>query len=116
MSQTRPAMPSQSFTELDPYKRYETVAASQTDQVMGGAGAVGDYLEAVLVIPGTTSPGNVLIQDGDDTAITVFTGGATSVSNLVPFSIPLGIYSRTGAWSITTGANVTAIGVGRFTT
>lgn len=94
---------------------YETVAASQTDQAMGAAGATGDLLVGVLVIPATTSPGAVSIKDGGGSAITVFTGGATSVSNLVPFLVPLGIRSTAGAWKITTGANVSAIGVGNFT-
>lgn len=95
---------------------YEWVDAGQTDQVMGtSAATIGDYLAGVLIVPGTTSPGNVLIQDGAGTARTIFTGGAASVSNLVPFFVPLGIKSVSGAWSITTGANVTAIGVGNFT-
>jgi stage V sporulation protein SpoVS len=94
---------------------YETVAASQTNQTIGATGASGDYLAGVLVIPATTSPGNIQIKDGSNTAITVFTGGASSVSNLVPFFIPLGIRSAVGAWQITTGANVSAIGVGDFT-
>jgi hypothetical protein len=38
---------------------YETVAASQTAQVLGGSGATGDYISHLLVIPATTSPGNV---------------------------------------------------------
>ena len=94
---------------------YETVAASQTAQALGATGGLGDYLAGVLVIPATTSPGNILLLDGA-TSITIFTGGATSVSNLVPFFIPLGITSVEGAWKITTGAAVSAIGVGRFTT
>lgn len=94
---------------------YETVAASQTDQVLGGTGAAGDYLESVLVIPATTSPGNVLIQDGSGTEITIFTGGATSVATLHPFSIQIGACSRAGAWSVTTGANVSVICIGHFT-
>jgi hypothetical protein len=94
---------------------YETVAASQTDQALGGTGAAGDYLDGVLVVPATTSPGNVLVQDGSGTEITIFTGGAGSVSNLVPFMIPVGACSRSGAWSITTGANVSVIGIGMFT-
>ena len=95
---------------------YETVAASQTDQVLGGgSGAAGDYLDGVLIIPATTSPGAVQIQDGSGTEITIFTGGAGSVSNLVPFRVPVGACSRAGAWSITTGTNVSAIGVGMFT-
>lgn len=93
---------------------YETVAASQTAQVIGATGAIGDVIEGILVIPGTTSPGNVLLLD-NATSITVFTGGALSVSNLVPFFIPLGIKSVSGAWKITTGTNVTVIAVGNFT-
>src|SRR5215217_2406319 len=62
---------------------YETVAASATDQALGATGATGDYLSGVLVVPATTSPGAVSIKDGAGSAITVFTGGASSVSNLV---------------------------------
>ena len=93
---------------------WETIAAGQTDQVMGASGAAGDYLREILVIPATTSPGNIQIKDGAGSAITVFTGGATSVSNLVPFTISLGL-SCTTSWKITTGANVSAIGIGNFT-
>lgn len=93
---------------------YETVAASQTAQVLGATGATGDFLAGVLVVPATTSPGNVLILD-NATSITVFAGGASSVSNLVPFFIPLGMISVSGAWKITTGANVSCIGIGNFT-
>jgi hypothetical protein len=94
---------------------WETVAASQTDQALGATGATGDYLAGLLVVPATTSPGAISIKDGAGSAITVFTGGATSVSNLVPFFIPLGIISLAGAWKITTGASVSVIGVGNFT-
>jgi hypothetical protein len=93
---------------------YETVAASQTAQVLGATGGAGDYISGLLVIPATTSPGNVLLLD-NATSITVFTGGATSVSNLVPFFIPLGMISVSGAWKVTTGANVSVIGIGNFT-
>jgi len=93
---------------------YETVAASQTAQVLGATGAVGDFLAGLLVIPATTSPGNVILLD-NATSITVFAGGATSVSNLVPFFIPLGMISVSGAWKVTTGANVSVIGIGNFT-
>lgn len=94
---------------------YETVAASQTDQAMGATGAAGDFLAGILVIPATTSPGLITIKDGAGSAITLFAGGATSVSNLVPFYIPLNIKSLSGAWKISTGANVSAIGIGNFT-
>jgi hypothetical protein len=92
---------------------YETVAASQTAQVLGTTGALGDYISGVLVIPATTSPGNVLLLD-NAISITIFTGGATSVSNLVPFFIPLDLKSVSGAWKITTGANVSVVAVGKF--
>ena len=103
-----------SYTGTDgPAGRYETVAASQTAQAIGPTGAVGDYIEGVLVIPATTSPGNVLLLD-NATSMTVFAGGASSVSNLVPFYIPLQMYSISGAWKLTTGANVSCIAIGRF--
>lgn len=94
---------------------YETVAASQTDQALGATGAVGDYLNGVLIVPATTSPGAVSIKDGAGSAITIFTGGASSVTSLVPFYVPLNIRSAGGAWKVTTGANVSAIGIGNFT-
>lgn len=94
---------------------YETVAASQTDQSLGATGATGDYLEGVLIIPGTTSPGAVSIKDGAGGAISIFTGGTSSVLSLHPFFVALGIKSTAGAWKVTTGAAVTAIGVGKFT-
>lgn len=93
---------------------YETVAASQTAQVLGATGAAGDYISGLLVIPATTSPGNVLLLD-NATSITVFAGGASSVLTLHPFFIPLGLISVTGAWKVTTGANVSCIGIGDFT-
>lgn len=93
---------------------YETVAASQTDQVMGSAGAVGDFLRHVLVVPASTSPGAVLIKDGDGSAIIIFAGGALSVASLAPIIVPLGLLSTSGSWKITTGASVSAIGVGSF--
>ena len=69
---------------------YNTVAASQTAQVLsalsgGTTGASGDYLTSCTVIPATTSPGAVTILDGS-TAIYSFPGGASSVPNLVPLS------------------------------
>jgi len=95
---------------------YEFVAASQPNQVLGaGAGAVGDYCEHLLVIPLTTSPGNVQLKDGAGTAMTVFAGGASSVTSLVPFNIYVGAASVAGAWQVTTGANVQVIAAGNYT-
>lgn len=107
-------MPRNHGTKVYATAEYETVAASQTAQVLGATGAAGDLIEGILVVPATTSPGNVLLLDGA-VSITVFTGGASSASNLVPFLIPLGLQSRTGAWKITTGANVSCVAIGNFT-
>lgn len=94
---------------------YETVAASQTDQALGATGGTGDFLSHLLIVPATTSPGAVSIKDGAGGAITVFTGGADSVTNLVPFTVALNMTSGAGAWQVTTGANVSVIAVGNFT-
>jgi hypothetical protein len=93
---------------------YETVAASQTAQTLGATGGTGDFISKVVIIPATTSPGNVLLLD-NATSITIFAGGASSVSTLHPFTVDLGMFSVSGAWKITTGANVSAIGIGNFT-
>lgn len=93
---------------------YETVAASQTAQVLGATGAAGDFISHVLVVPASTSPGAVTLLD-NATSITVFAGGSSSVSSLVPFVIPLNMVSVSGAWKLTTGSSVSCIAVGSFT-
>lgn len=93
---------------------YETVAASATAQVLGSTGAVGDFLAGLLVIPATTAPGAVTILD-NAISITVFTGGADSVGDLKPFPIPINAISVSGAWKVTTGANVSVLAIGTFT-
>lgn len=96
---------------------YETVAASQTGQALGATGAAGDFLAGLLVVPATTSPGNVEVGDGvtSPATFTAFEGGSSSVSNLVPFFVPLGAKSTAGAWKVTTGANVSVVAFGKFT-
>ena len=95
---------------------YETVAAAQTDQILGVTGAVGDYLGHLLVVPTTTSPGAVSIRDGAAGAvISVFAGGASSVSSLVPFPIPIRLRALSAGWRVTTGANLSVLAVGNFT-
>lgn len=92
---------------------YETVAAGQTDQVLGATGAAGDVLETLIIVPATTGPGVVQIQDGSGTAITVYTGGTVG-ADLTPISLRLDIVSVAGAWSVTTGANVSVLAIGKF--
>jgi hypothetical protein len=94
---------------------YEFCAASVTT-VLGATGAVGDFLDHVLIVPGNTSPGAVQIRDGSaGTARTIFTGGASSVSNLASIDVNIGaVATAAGGWAIITGANVTAFGFGNF--
>ena len=91
---------------------YETVAASQTDQALGVTGEAGDVLHALLIVPATTGAGTVSIKDGAGSAINVFVAG--TLTNLTPIFLPLGLKSTSGAWKITTGANVSVIGIGNF--
>jgi hypothetical protein len=103
---------------IDQYAGYKTIAASQTASLCGATGAQYDYLAGVLIVPASTSPGNVLIRDGNGSDITIFTGGATSVGDLRSFVVPLGLYAiagTTAGWRITTGANVSVIAIGKFT-
>ena len=93
---------------------YEACAASAAT-VLGAGGAIGDYLDSVTIIPGTTSPGSVTIKDGAGAAITIFAGGATSVADLKPFTVRLGVRATGAGWTVTTGANVTALASGLFT-
>lgn len=99
----------------DIFSQYETVAASATAQALGATGATGDYLAGVLVFPATAGCGVVTILDNGVTIGTFPGGGTTALPSLVPFMIPVGLYSVSGAWKITTGANVAAVGVGKFT-
>ena len=91
---------------------YETVAASQTAQALGATGATGDLIERLIIVPATTSPGLVTLLDNATSIPIMVTGGTTT---LEPIIVPLGIRSVSGAWKITTGANVSVIAVGNFT-
>lgn len=99
-----------------PNGEYETVAASQTDQILGATGAVGDYLSHLWIVPATTGPGAVSIKDGNGAAMTVFAGG--TLPSVVPFPVQVGAYAVNGTtpgWKVTTGANVSVLGFGEFT-
>lgn len=95
---------------------YQAVGASTTATLSGGGGGdKGDFIAGILVVPTSLSPATITIADGGGGAITIFAGGASSLSNLVSFYIPLGIKSVTGPWTITTGANASVLVTGGFT-
>jgi len=91
---------------------YETVAASQTAQVIGATGAAGDFLSHVILQPTTTGAGTCTILDN---ATVIFTFTTGTLADLRPITIPVNAFSVSGAWKITTGANVTATAFGDFT-
>ena len=95
-----------------PYRyQYETVAASQTAQVLGGTGAIGDYLHRIIISVNTVATATVTLLDGS-TSIPFLTGAATLVPGV--YSVEVNAVSNTGAWKVTTGAGATVIGVGIF--
>lgn len=95
---------------ITPYEfPYETVAASQTAQVLGGTGAIGDYIQRLIVTIATSATGTVALLD-NATSIPI-TAANTPIGVYV---VDLGMRSASGAWKVTTGAGATVIAVGRF--
>lgn len=98
---------------------YTTIAASQTDQALeqtSGSGKVGNTLTRLIIVPATSAAGAVSIKDGSGSGITVFAGGGTTaLTDLSPIVVELDAVSNDGAWSVTTGANVSVIACGLFT-
>lgn len=95
---------------------YNTIAASQSTQALtgGSGGATGDYLSHCTIVPATTAPGVVTILDNATAIYSYPGGGTTALLSLIPFSIPIGAVSVSGAWKVTTGANVSVVCVGKF--
>lgn len=92
---------------------YETVAAGQSDQALGASGAKGDYLESLIITVGTAATAAVSIKDGSGSSIPIMPnspGGGIGV-----YVVPIKACSASGAWSVTTGAGSTVVGVGHFT-
>lgn len=93
-----------------PYRYfYETVAASQTAQVLGGTGATGDYLHRIIVNVSTAATSTVTLLDGA-TSIPLM----TATTPIGTYSIEVNAASQSGAWKVTTGAGVNVIAVGIF--
>jgi hypothetical protein len=96
---------------------YNTVAASVTAQVLtgGSGGAIGDWLDFLLIIPATISCGAVSVIDGLGSPTTVFAGaGITPLITLMPFTIPIRAITVSGPWKVTTGANLSVMAIGNF--
>lgn len=90
---------------------YETVAASQTDQVLGGVGKAGNLLERLVVTVATSATGTVSIKDGSGGSNISITAANTPIG---VYSIELGARSVSGGWRVTTGAGASVVAVGDF--
>jgi len=96
-----------------PLTDYELVPASQTAQVLGVVGGQGDVLDKLIIVPGAQSVGAVQIHDGAGHSVNVYVGGLNLV-DVKPFVVHIGARSSAGSWRVTTGSNVSVLGVGRF--
>jgi len=101
----------------NPYRyQYEHIAASSSAQVLGGTGAIGDYIHRLVCTVSTALTSTVQIIDGTGAGILTHTvlpaavGGGIGVYN-----IELNAVSANGAWKITTGAGVEVMAIGIFT-
>lgn len=89
---------------------YETVAPSQTAQVLGATGAKGDIVKSLVITVSTAASSTVALIDN-----------ATSYSIMAAntpigvYTIPLDAQSVSGAWKITTGAGASVFATGQFT-
>jgi hypothetical protein len=100
----------------NPYRyQYEHVAASSSAQVLGTAGAVGDYLHRIICTVSTAATAAVQTVDGTGTGILTHTILPNSPgSGIGVYNIEINAVSANGAWKITTGAGVEVMAVGIF--
>ena len=100
----------------NPYRyQYEHVAVSQTAQVLGTTGAVGDYIHRLVCTVTTAATSNVVVVDGTGTGILTHTVLPANVTpGIGVYNIELNAISANGAWKVTTGAGVEVMAVGIF--
>jgi hypothetical protein len=95
---------------------YKTVAASQTDFILGATGAIGDYLEGILCVVATAATSQVSVRDGNAASFVVLPNAVGP--GIGSYYIPLGLKAvnvTTPGWKITTAAGVTVVATGTFT-
>ena len=106
--------PGASVPVVPAFLEYKTVAASAADFLLG-AGAVNDFIEALICVVATAATSQVQIKDGNGSLITILpnnVGGGVGT-----YYIPLGLASvvtTTPGWRVTCGAGVTIIATGNF--
>jgi hypothetical protein len=96
----------------NPYEyQYEHVAASQSAQVLGGTGAVGDYLHRIVITVATAATSLVQIVDGGATHTVLPNEVGEGIG---VYNVEINAASKNGAWKITTGAGSEVLAVGIF--
>ena len=98
------------FAKLSPMD-FETVAASQTAQIIGSRGAIGDFVHSVVITSNTAATATVTLLDGA-VEIPLLVGSATTPLGV--FTVILDAASTTGPWKVTTGAGATVVVTGLF--
>ena len=89
------------------------VPASGADQVI--TNNKGTVLKRIIIVPATTSPGECSYQEGvSGTNRIFFAGGASSLTELKPIVVELGVRAQTAGFRVSAGANVSLIVVGKF--
>lgn len=97
---------------LNPYRhQYQVVSINQTDKVLGGTGALGDFLHRIVVNVSSTATSAFTLTDGSTAILSV----ANSVLPNGTYTYEFNTASQNGAWKVTTGGGVRVIGVGTFT-
>src|ERR1035437_2376874 len=92
--------------------KYQAVAASASATALG-TGATGDFLSHLICVVATAATSPVSFTDGSGSAINVLPNAVGA--GIGAYSIPLGLFSASGAWKVTTGAGVTVVAAGTFT-
>lgn len=99
-----------------PCDDYIAVAVSQTDKPLTQSGSVstsqgGDHLDRLVIQVATAAQAAVTIKDG---VTTVYSFATSPGGGIGTYSVPLGIRSKTGVFTITTGSGVTVMAIGKF--
>jgi hypothetical protein len=89
---------------------YEHVPVSQTAQVLGTTGAIGDYLHRLVITISATATSTVSLLDNNTAHVLVAANTAIGV-----YSIEINTFSKIGAWKVTTGAGAEVLAMGNFT-
>lgn len=95
---------------------YVTVAASQTDSVLGNGAqgqnaGKGNTLTRLIVSVATAATGTVTLEDGTTGGAIVITAANTPIG---VYTVELDATSQIGPWQVTTGAGATVIAIGDF--